>query len=160
MSLYGFGTIKEYEKRDCGKYEEELAKALDFYPEDLSLTIMRLDGLPAMTITLYHSPTGKKIAYGNLVMMPGCCGLVVSTGAYVDPDFRNKGIGKIMHKIRKDLAAEAGFSCMICTDVIQNGAQQRILKKNKWKLVHLFHNRNSGNDVAIHITNVEDIKDD
>jgi len=157
MSFYGFGLFKEYQTRDCGKYAKKLGKILDFFPEDLSLTISKLDHISGASVVLYHKPTGKKIAWGHLMMMPGCCGLVVSTGSYVNPDYRNKGVGTIMHKIRKDIAGEAGFSCMICTDVMNNKPQQKILKNAKWKFVHKFLNRNTGNTVGIHITNVKDV---
>ncbi len=154
MEYFGFGTIKPYEIRNCGKYAKKLSKILQVSEETLTVHIHKFENglVPAINVELKN---GKEVvAYSTLVAMPGCCGMCISTGSYVYERFRNKGIGNIMHKVRKDLATEGGFSCMACTDVASNKPQQNILKKNKWKLVHKFLNANSGNKVCVHIVNL------
>jgi hypothetical protein len=156
MGFFGFGMIKPHEVRDCGKYTKKLCKLLDANPEELTLTIHK-NGESRINVELHFLKSC--VAFGTLVMMPGCCGLLVSTGAYVNTQYRHKGIGRIMHKIRQDIGAEAGFSCMICTDVMSNKPQQKILSGERWKLVHKFLNRNTGNKVGIHIINLKECKD-
>ena len=49
---------------------------------------------------------GVVISKFELVQMSGCCGICISTGTYVSPDFRGKGINIILKQanrgIRKD----------------------------------------------------------
>ena len=49
---------------------------------------------------------GIIISRFELVQMPGCCGICVSTGTYVNPEFRGKGFGKIIHSIGLDFLRE------------------------------------------------------
>jgi GNAT superfamily N-acetyltransferase len=85
-----------------------------------------------------------------LVTLPGCCGVVVSTGAYVEPKFRKKGIGTILNRMRKRIAAEWGYSLMLCTDLVDNAPQQTILKTEGWEKHIDFLNTRTNNRVALH----------
>lgn len=90
------------------------------------------------------------IAYFKLVDMPGCCGVVVSTGSLIHPAYRCKGLGTLLNTMRIELANELGFGAIICTDKLVNLPQRRILDKNGWFEAAQFNNPNTGNDVSIH----------
>lgn len=92
----------------------------------------------------------KLIAVFSLVCLPGCCGIVVSTGSAIIKAYRNKGIGKILAKARITLAREYGYSMMICTDVSENEPQQKILKGLEWTEVVEFVNDRTGNKIKLH----------
>jgi len=88
--------------------------------------------------------------------MPGCCGIVISTGAFVYPPFRRKGVGSILNTFRIELAKTMGFGLMMCTDVLKNNPQQKILDKNNWERIHTFTNPRTNNLVGIHVVNLQE----
>ena len=90
----------------------------------------------------------------SLAQLPGCCGVCVSYHASVAINIRRKGLGTLLCSIRKDIARALGYGCMLCTDVVKNEPQQRILVKNGWKEVHTFRNPRTWNDVNIHVVNL------
>jgi GNAT superfamily N-acetyltransferase len=90
------------------------------------------------------------IACFTLVTMPGCCGILVSTGSYVEQKFQGKGIGHLLNSMRQRIAYEWGYPLMICTDVTTNTPQQKILSKAGWKHLLGFKNSRTGNDVSLH----------
>lgn len=96
------------------------------------------------------------ISHFGLVPMINCCGIVVSTHVQVASRFRNKGLGTLLNKFRIDLAKELGYGCVICTDVLHNLPQQKVLEKNGWKLIHQFENPRTYNQVAIHAINLRE----
>lgn len=92
----------------------------------------------------------------SLYQLIGCCGVCVSTGAYVSSDYRQKGLGTLLNSMRIDLARALGYGCLMCTDIATNEAQSRILQKNGWTLIHGFTNPRTTHQVGIHIINLYD----
>lgn len=101
-------------------------------------------------LTLVIKSVGP-LAGGSLVELPGCCGVVVSTGAWVHREYNNRGIGTAMNEMRQERARELGYTVMICTDVVTNVPQQRILDRNGWQKLFQFNNRRTRHDVAMHM---------
>jgi len=101
--------------------------------------------------THYQITAGSRIVAGwYLQEMPGCCGICVSTGAYVMPDFRKKGIGSLLNKLRIAIATELKYGLLLCTDVADNTPQQRILEKNGWDKIDVFSNPKTDNIINVH----------
>jgi len=84
-----------------------------------------------------------------MAQLYGCCGVVVSFHACVDVEYQNKGVGTILNQLRKDLARDAGFSVILCTDKVRNTAQRKLLTKNGWDDILQFTNDKTGNLVAL-----------
>ena len=97
---------------------------------------------------------GEVFASYKLKELPGCCGVVVSYNAFVDPIADGKGLGEHFHKERIQLAKEMNYSCMVCTVTAQNLIQINLLKKNDWVKVHEFKNKRTGNIVEMWVKNV------
>lgn len=96
--------------------------------------------------------SGKRaFAFFRLNQLHGCCGVLVSNGACVNETHQNKGVGTILAKLRIDLAKHFGYATLLCTDIVNNVPQRRILDKLGWKHVHEFQNPRSGNQVAVSI---------
>lgn len=94
----------------------------------------------------------QRICFFTIVQLPGCCGVLISTGAYVSPEFRNLGIGTILNNLRKEIAKKVlGYSLLLCTNRMDNRAQQTILRKNGWEKIHTFKNSRTDNKIAIHV---------
>lgn len=91
------------------------------------------------------------IASWELYQMKNCCGICVSTAAMVHHAYRKQGLGLILNQIRMDLARIMGYSLLLCTDVVKNTPQQKILSANKWKLIHRFVNQRTKNEIGIHV---------
>lgn len=90
----------------------------------------------------------------TLTTLPGCCGVVVSTNAFVNVNAQGKGLGDYFHKERLELMEELGYSCGLCTVTSENWKEIQILKKNDWKKVHDFLNKRTGNTVEIWVKDI------
>lgn len=95
----------------------------------------------------------------SLRELPNCCGVIVSSGVFVNYPYRKKGVGTLLHQLRIEIAIALGYSTMLCSDVLHNTAQRKILKKNGWKDVYQFRNIRSANEVVLSILNLLDAKE-
>lgn len=97
---------------------------------------------------------GEVLASFKLYPMIGCCGICVSTQAFVNPSFRGRGLGTLMNSIRIDIARYNGYSLLLCTDIEKNEPQRKILKSNGWKDIHKFINKRTQNTIFISVINL------
>ena len=93
----------------------------------------------------------KIISQFKLIQMPGCCGICISTGTYINPEFRGKGVNIILNNFRIDIATYLGYGLLMCTDLKSNIPQMKTLDKNGWKHVHEFNNPRTGNILNVTI---------
>lgn len=93
----------------------------------------------------------KTISEFKLLQMPGCCGICISTGTYVNPDFRGKGVNILLNNFRIDIAKHLGYGLLMCTDLKSNTPQMKTLDKNGWKHIHEFKNPRTGNILNVTI---------
>lgn len=93
----------------------------------------------------------KYIANFYLQQLPGCCGVCISHSNYISPHYRNKGLGRLLNRMRQQIAWDSGYTIMLCTDRKANVPQQKILKKTGWEEVSAFKNRRTQNDVGVHV---------
>jgi hypothetical protein len=91
------------------------------------------------------------VAKFSLYEFPSCCAFCVSTGAYTEPAFRNKGVNKIANKLRQRIAKEYGYAALICTDVESNVAERKTLIRNGFKDIYRTINGRTGNVVVISV---------
>lgn len=92
---------------------------------------------------------GTAITDWCLVPFPGCCAFCISTQVWVSPTFRKRGINTLSNKFRQEIASDAGYTGLICTDVITNEAERKTLKKTGWIDIYGTTNRRTNNEVAI-----------
>lgn len=128
------GFKKEYKDLDKGLEKE--------------ISIVRRTVFKHPTLSSAYDWVSQWLKY-TLAPMPGCCGIVVSTGAWIHPFFQGKGLGDYFHKERVNLMKDLGYSCGMCTVTSENKTQIHILEKNNWKQVHSFENKRTGNIVQI-----------
>ena len=95
-----------------------------------------------------------RIAIFNLSQLKGGCGVVISTGAWVNDKYRGKGIGTILNKFRQDISLYLDYTVMLCTDVDTNKHQKNILSKAGFNHVHTFKNKRTSNIVNISVLNL------
>jgi len=93
----------------------------------------------------------KTISQFKLIQMPGCCGICISTGTYVNPDFRGKGVNSLLNNFRIDIAKDLGYGLLMCTDLKSNTPQMKTLDKNGWKHIYEFKNPRTGNILNVTI---------
>ena len=93
----------------------------------------------------------KIISQFKLIQMPGCCGICISTGTYINPEFRGKGVNIILNNFRIDIATYLGYGLLMCTDLKSNIPQMKTLDKNGWKHIHEFKNPRTGNILNVTI---------
>ena len=93
----------------------------------------------------------KIISQFKLIQMSGCCGICISTGTYVNPEFRGKGVNIILNNFRIDIATYLGYGLLMCTDLKSNTPQMKTLDKNGWKHIHEFKNPRTGNILNVTI---------
>jgi hypothetical protein len=96
----------------------------------------------------------QPIARFSLAQLHGCCGVCVSYHSMVYPPFRNIGVGSVLNKMRFEIAKYLGYGILMCTDVVANLPQRKILENNGWEEVHRFINPRTDNKVSIHVINL------
>ena len=94
---------------------------------------------------------GNLISTFRLLQMVGCCGICISTGTYVNPEFRGKGVNSLLNNFRIDIAKHLGYGLLMCTDLKSNTPQMKTLDKNGWKHIHEFKNPRTGNILNVTI---------
>ena len=94
---------------------------------------------------------GNLISTFRLLQMVGCCGICISTGTYVNPEFRGKGVNSLLNNFRIDIAKHLGYGLLMCTDLKSNISQMKTLDKNGWKHIHEFKNPRTGNILNVTI---------
>jgi hypothetical protein len=92
----------------------------------------------------------------TLYAFPGCCAFLISTNAYVNGDFTNRGIGTLANQLRIDIATALGYSAIVCTDVDTNTHQRKILAKNRWKDIFTIRNKRTNNIVHISVKQLKE----
>lgn len=95
--------------------------------------------------------TQIRAAQFTLIQMVNCCGIMVSTVARVDEEYRHRGLGTLLNKLRMDIARDLGYTILLCTDIIKNEYQRKILAKNKWEDIFKFVNKKTNNEIAISV---------
>lgn len=102
-------------------------------------------------VTFIVTLGNDEITRFSLVEFPGCCAIMVSTGAKVAPHYRRKGINKLMIKLRQEIALNAGYTALICTDVDSNIAERKTLAKESFKDIYSIKNKRTSNLVHVSI---------
>lgn len=107
---------------------------------------------------LVSKDANNKTTYAkwSLKQLPGCCGVCVSYHALVNENYRRKGLGTLLNKLRQQMAWEAKYTILLCTDIISNTPQQKILNKHSWKTLLEFQNRKTKNKVELRSILLED----
>ena len=86
----------------------------------------------------------------KLVQMEGCNGIVISKNVAIYEGYKGKGYGSILCDLREQISAYMGYSAIMCTCVLGNLPQQKILAKNNWVIVSEFLNKKTNNLVRLY----------
>lgn len=95
-------------------------------------------------------PLATPLGTFTLEPMPGCCGVVVSTSSYLEPQARGlHSVGKDFHALKAQVAAHFGYRVMLMTTQLTNLPEVIGASKAKWKFFHTFRNKRTDNDIGI-----------
>ncbi len=108
----------------------------------------------SVSFYINNNDSRDQISRFKLSGLNGCNEICVSSDSYVDPKYRNKGVATRLNSFRKEFAIAAGFSILLCTDRSDNIEQRKLLKRNCWKDIYSFKNKD-GNEVNISIFNLK-----
>jgi RimJ/RimL family protein N-acetyltransferase len=91
-----------------------------------------------LRVQLRRYTDGKQdqfIAGFGIDMFPNNDNIVVFTGALVEAEYRQKGIGDLLHKLRLEACRRVNrVHLCLCTVNILNTPEIRLLEKNGWRL--------------------------
>lgn len=73
--------------------------------------------------------------YFSVGLMPGNRRILVSFGSFVQPEFRNKGLGRKMLRLRQEVAREAGINLMLATVRDDNKIERHLLRRAGWQIL-------------------------
>lgn len=94
---------------------------------------------------------GNTLTSWSLYEFPSCCAFCVSTQARVEKPYIKKGVNTRSNLFRQELAKDAGYSALICTDIETNTAERKTLAKNGFKDIYTISNKRTGNTVLISV---------
>lgn len=98
----------------------------------------------------------KEIAHFHLCQVPGCCGMCMSFHTSVAGTYLNKGLGRVLMKLKEQIAFNAGYTLMLATDATRNVAQMKIFDGAKWTRKDLFTNKRTRNEVGVYTRHLAD----
>lgn len=119
---------------------------------------MKFDILPLWNDDQGMSKLIRNIPIGSYEIdeLPGCKRVGVSHKLQILIEFQKRGYGYKAMADRLDKARELGYKVLLATVVNSNKAQQKILRKFKWKEVTTWFNPTTGNDVTLWVRNLDD----
>ena len=79
-----------------------------------------------------------KFGFYELNPFPGSNQIVISNHAFIKPEFRGQGLGKIQHLERLRKAKDLGYDLIICTVREDNYVEKHILGKFNWAFMRRF----------------------
>lgn len=89
------------------------------------------------------------VGHYELTSLPGCNQIVISHHAFINPEFRGKGLGHKTHAKRLDIIRNLGYDYALCTTAASNVPQRKILEAAGWKQLDQFKNSETNNEVII-----------
>jgi len=121
--------------------------------DDVDISIQPEHQTNLLFIIRFKHPE-RLVAHFRLSEMPGCCGMLISYNSHIYYDYRRNSLGALLHRYRIQLARRLGYTAIISTDVENNPAQSKILKRHGWKKIWIFTNMRTGHGVLMHCKNV------
>lgn len=99
----------------------------------------------------HHDGTSSTdIGHFSLEPMPGCCGVIVSTGSYLEPHQRgDHNISRWFHELKAETARKFGYTTMLMTTQLRNIPEVVGASRHKWRFFHYFRNKRTNNDIGI-----------
>jgi len=85
----------------------------------------------------------------EITSLPGCSQICVFHSVFVSPDERGKGLGTFAHKKRLEEARNLGYQLAVCSVVMGNTAQEKILLHYGWKASNEYDSHKTGNIVQL-----------
>src|SRR5687768_9885709 len=77
-------------------------------------------GQTSLGVEIIKAGTQLRLAGWRLVGLPGCCGVVVSTEAWVTTKHQRKGLNTLLNKVREEIAKANRYGMIICTTISNN----------------------------------------
>jgi hypothetical protein len=153
----------ELENKDLTYCQDNLLEKIDDTPRTFFEKISAIVGTPVKikqekSTFFLQSKDNPSLVYAKWSMkqLSGCCGVCVSYHAIVNENHRKKGLGTLLNKLRQQMAWEATYTILLCTDIVANIPQQKILNKHGWKTLLEFENRKTKNKVELRSILLED----
>lgn len=106
--------------------------------------------------TLFRRSANSEIEIGQFYLspMPGCCGIVVVHGMYLNQKTRSRGLSDPVRKLKTDLCKALGYSQMIATTRMDVIPAVGNFFKSKYNIVKTFTNRRTNNLLAIGLKDI------
>jgi GNAT superfamily N-acetyltransferase len=108
------------------------------------------DNINGGKFRIYTLPNFELVTIFTLEQMKGCNGIVISRSVEITPDFRGKGYGSAFCTMRENIAKDFGYSLIVCTIVVGNIPQEKIMAKNGWQKMVQFMNQKTSNNVSLY----------
>lgn len=99
---------------------------------------------------VYNQDNNDLITKFKLEPLSGCYGICVSKHVVISDKYRGKGLGCHFLNLRESIALDFGYSAMICSVVLGNHPQQKILDKNGWQVLTEFDNKRTNHRVRLY----------
>lgn len=111
--------------------------------------IQKIKNIKKIRVHLYDGPISliNRVYSSTITSFSGCRSIAIFNKALTKEQYRNKGIGTLMHEFRIRIAIALKFSMVQCTVLVGNEPQNKILFKYKWLYESTFVNRFNGNEV-------------
>jgi hypothetical protein len=96
------------------------------------------------------------VGHYNLDPMPGCPKVGISSHLEIYSPHRGKRYAYPAMEDRIRLARESGFQILLCTVVVGNVPQEKVMRKFRFREVSWFDNETTGNRIRLWYKNLTD----
>lgn len=99
---------------------------------------------------LYHIRS-EKILIGGFCFttLPGCCGVVVSSGTWLTEHTKHSGLSNPFRELKEEIAKKCGYSMMIATTDMSKIPSVGNMIKSKYNIFKVFTNKRTNNLLGI-----------
>jgi len=103
-----------------------------------------------------NSPTQFSLYVGDqnkaqfsLATLPGCCGIAVLTGMFVNVGLQKQGLGTLLQEFAVELAKQYGYGLLLCSYRNDKESSHGLIKKLRWKKLVDFVSPRTRNKIIL-----------
>ena len=125
-------------------------KLVDLYANiDSGWELEQEKGLDKPVVFKVLTKNSKTIGEFTVAPVIGCCGLCISTGLFIYPEYRRTEYSKEFMEMKEWIPDYLGYSAVMATVQLKNIAELKSMTKRGYKIITNWNNSKTNNELGI-----------
>jgi ribosomal protein S18 acetylase RimI-like enzyme len=120
------------------------------FPKGYTYIVTYLDYCSGISVDI-HCDEGAGVAHFNYDSLNAAPGLIHSHSAWIHPDYRGKGIGRLLRELKDDCVKQYNGGIILCTVHQANAKQIHLLETCGWKRMFSYTNYKKCNHIYLYV---------